>query len=87
MKTTITAEIPGHGLYRCTGYVFQRTIEKYLPTSIAALRTLCEERADVEMGDITDIGSFLVMLAEWDAYEYRDEWVETETGWVRAGGR
>lgn len=63
MKTTITAEIPGHGLYRCTGYVFQRTIEKYLPTSIAALRTLCEERADVEMGDITDIGSFLVMLA------------------------
>lgn len=84
-ETIISANIPGHGLYRCTARAFQGTIEKYLPTSVAKLRTLCEERADVDMSDITDIGSFLVMIAEWDAEDYRDPyvsrcWVETEAG-------
>lgn len=32
-ETIISANIPGHGLYRCTARAFQGTIEKYLPTS------------------------------------------------------
>ncbi|MBP7629072.1 MAG: hypothetical protein KA758_01360 [Acidimicrobiales bacterium] len=68
--TIISATIPGHGLYRCTARAFQGTIEKYLPTSVAKLRIECEERANANMSDITDIGSFLVMLAEWDAEDY-----------------
>lgn len=65
-NTTITADIPNHGVHSVTAAALDATIARYLPTSCYDLRKVVEERSESNWGDVASITTFLVVLADFD---------------------
>lgn len=65
-ESTISAYVPGHGRAWVTSAAMDAAIARYLPASPAKLRALCEERTGLDFGNVYDVSTFLVMLADFD---------------------
>lgn len=65
-NTTITADIPNHGVHSVTAAALDATIAKYLPTSTYDLRKVVERRSENKWNDVADMTTLLVVLADFD---------------------
>jgi hypothetical protein len=63
---TITLDLPGHGTHTVTTGALHHAIARYLPASIHSLRNLAAERGAVDYGDVHDIATLLIVLADFD---------------------
>lgn len=57
------------GDFQCTGGELTAAIGCYLPSSLAVLRAVAEDRTDggVDFSDLETVGEFLIVLADLDA--------------------
>lgn len=68
METT-NIYIPGHGTFQFTAEEMDRAIAKFLPTSVAALRAVCNERTGIDYSDVITVTELMAILI--DAGEFQ----------------
>jgi len=61
----IEMHVPGHGTFEASSDAVDACIEKYLPTSAAALRQFVEWRSESDFSDVHSVSTFIVILADW----------------------
>lgn len=64
---TLTVDIPGYGQTTVTTAAFDAAMSRYLPSSPAKLRELCESRSEpIKFDQVKDVCAFIAMLADFD---------------------
>lgn len=65
--TDITATVPGHGTFTCHGEALEMAMMTHLPASVDTVRSYVEDRSGTDWSDVDDMGTLLVVIADWIA--------------------